>query len=283
MARSRISGCGCSPRASGPSSCRPAPVGGCARPPLASPRWVSRGPAGRPSRPRARPGHRWKPSSLKTFRYLPAQPPYAAFRASADRPGAANRAFEILRAMLTAARQWGELAEHVPNACANIVRNPRRPVGPLISLRRTICVNLSIVPISSVGRIRYTSSSAPMRDSRGHNMPVRYTFEGRGQDFVVRIRTDQVLFQPVEKNVRMSPPPLSARIREEGCAVTQHQRSRAGYRRAGGHPEARSACGGVAARRPRSGQGEKNKVLKPSGSSWARCSRLSPRGSGRAP
>ena len=32
--------------------------------------------------------------------------------------------------MLTAARQWGELAEHVPNACVNIVRNPRRPVGP---------------------------------------------------------------------------------------------------------------------------------------------------------
>ena len=68
MARSRISGCGCNPWASGPSSCRPAPVGGCARSPSgASPRWVSRGPAGRPSRPRARPGHRWKPSSLKTF------------------------------------------------------------------------------------------------------------------------------------------------------------------------------------------------------------------------
>ena len=49
--------------------------------------------------------------------------------ASADRPGAANRAFEILRAMLGAARQWGELGAHVPDACANIAKNPRRPVA----------------------------------------------------------------------------------------------------------------------------------------------------------
>ena len=49
--------------------------------------------------------------------------------ASADRPGAANRAFEALRAMLTAARQWGALGEHVPGACANIVKNPRMPVA----------------------------------------------------------------------------------------------------------------------------------------------------------
>ena len=49
--------------------------------------------------------------------------------ASVDKPGAANRAFEALRAMLAAARQWGELGEHVPDACANIVRNPRRPVA----------------------------------------------------------------------------------------------------------------------------------------------------------
>ena len=31
--------------------------------------------------------------------------------------------------MLVSARQWGELGEHVPDACANIVRNPRRPVA----------------------------------------------------------------------------------------------------------------------------------------------------------
>ena len=40
-----------------------------------------------------------------------------------------NRAYEILRAMLNSARQWGELRESVPDACANIVKNPRRPVA----------------------------------------------------------------------------------------------------------------------------------------------------------
>ncbi|MYF97998.1 site-specific integrase, partial [Candidatus Poribacteria bacterium] len=45
------------------------------------------------------------------------------------RPGAANRAFEILRAMLGTARQWGDIGEEVPDACANIVRNPRKPVA----------------------------------------------------------------------------------------------------------------------------------------------------------
>ena len=47
--------------------------------------------------------------------------------ASANKPGAANRAFEIQRAMLAYARQWGDVGEHVPDACANIVRNPRGP------------------------------------------------------------------------------------------------------------------------------------------------------------
>ena len=90
---------------------------------------------------------RWKPSSLETYdiylrnRLLPA---FGRMRldaidharvsawfdaASADRPGAANRAFEILRAMLATARQWGEIGGHVPDACANIVMNPRRPVA----------------------------------------------------------------------------------------------------------------------------------------------------------
>ena len=91
--------------------------------------------------------HRWKPSSLKTFDiYLRNRliPHFGRLRldtidharvsawfdaASIDRPGAANRAFEILRAVLAAARQWGEIGEHVPDACANIVRNPRRPVA----------------------------------------------------------------------------------------------------------------------------------------------------------
>ena len=99
------------------------------------------------ARYRERRMHRWKPASLKTFdsymrnRLMPA---FGGIRldaidharvsawfdaASVDKPGAANRAFEVLRAMLAAARQWGELGEHVPDACANIVRNPRRPVA----------------------------------------------------------------------------------------------------------------------------------------------------------
>ena len=91
--------------------------------------------------------HRWKPSSLETFDiYLRNRllPHFGRLRldaidharvsawfdaASIDRPGAANRAFEILRAMLAAARQWGEIGEHVPDACANIVKNPRRSVA----------------------------------------------------------------------------------------------------------------------------------------------------------
>ena len=99
------------------------------------------------ARYRARRAHRWKPSSLNTFDiYLRNRlmPHFGRLRldaidhvrvsawfdaASVDKPGAANRAFEILRAMLASARQWGELGEHVPDACANIVRNPRRPVA----------------------------------------------------------------------------------------------------------------------------------------------------------
>jgi len=89
----------------------------------------------------------WKPSSLETFdiymrgRLLPAfgrlkldtidHARVSAWfdAASAERPGAANRAFDILRAMLKTARQWGELGEHVPDACANIAVNPKKPVA----------------------------------------------------------------------------------------------------------------------------------------------------------
>ena len=99
------------------------------------------------ARYRERRKHRWKPASLKTFdgymrnRLMPA---FGRLRldaidharvsawfdaASVDKPGAANRAFEALRAMLATARQWGELGEHVPDACANIVKNPRKPVA----------------------------------------------------------------------------------------------------------------------------------------------------------
>lgn len=96
---------------------------------------------------RERHRHRWKPSSLETYDiYLRNRllPHFGRLRldaidhtrvsawfdaASVDKPGAANRAFEILRAMLKSARQWGDLREQVPDACANIVRNPRRPVA----------------------------------------------------------------------------------------------------------------------------------------------------------
>ncbi len=99
------------------------------------------------TRYRERRKHRWKPSSLETYdiymrgRLMPA---FGKLRldaitharvsawfdaASAGKPGAANRAFEILRAMLKSARQWGDLSGHVPDACANIAKNPRRPVA----------------------------------------------------------------------------------------------------------------------------------------------------------
>ena len=91
--------------------------------------------------------HRWKPSTLETFDiYLRNRlmPHFGKLRldaidhvlvsawfdaASLDKPGAANRAFEILRAMLVSARQWGDLPDRATNACANIVKNPRRPVA----------------------------------------------------------------------------------------------------------------------------------------------------------
>ena len=90
---------------------------------------------------------RWKPATLEAWdiymrnRVLPAFGRLRIDRidharvsawfdaASADRPGAANRAFEILRALLATARKWGELGEQVPDACANIVPNPRKPVA----------------------------------------------------------------------------------------------------------------------------------------------------------
>ncbi len=103
------------------------------------------------ARYRERRKSRWKPSSLETFDvYMNSRliPHFGKLRldaidhacvsgwfdaVSADRPGAANRAFEILRAMLRTTRGWGELADDVPDACANIVKNPRRPVARYLS------------------------------------------------------------------------------------------------------------------------------------------------------
>ena len=89
----------------------------------------------------------WEPSSLKTFdiyvrgRLLPAfgrleldtidHARVSAWfdAASEEQPGAANRALDILRAMLKTAQQWGGLGEHVPDACTNIAANAKKPVA----------------------------------------------------------------------------------------------------------------------------------------------------------
>ena len=99
---------------------------------------------------RARRQSRWKPSSLRPHNIYMRNRLMSAFgrlrldaidhagvsewfdAASAARPGAANRAFEVLGAMFAAARQWGEIGEQVPDPCANIAKNPRRPVARLL-------------------------------------------------------------------------------------------------------------------------------------------------------
>ena len=88
----------------------------------------------------------WKPSGRKTVRiYLKARilPAFGRMpldrigpedvaawfdAASRDRPGAANRAFEILRAMMFRAEEWG-LRERDTNPCLGIARNPRKKVA----------------------------------------------------------------------------------------------------------------------------------------------------------
>ena len=88
----------------------------------------------------------WKPSGRKTVRvYLKARilPAFGRMplnrishedvaawfdTASSDRPGAANRAFEILRAMMSRAEEWG-LRERDTNPCLGIVKNPKNHVA----------------------------------------------------------------------------------------------------------------------------------------------------------
>ena len=84
----------------------------------------------------------WKPSGRETVRiYLKARilPAFGKMRldrigpedvaawfyaASRDKPGAANRAFEILRAIMFRAEEWG-LHAHNSNPCLGIAKNPR--------------------------------------------------------------------------------------------------------------------------------------------------------------
>ena len=88
----------------------------------------------------------WKPSGRKTVRiYLKARilPAFGGMpldrigpedvaawfdAASRDRPGAANRAFEILRAMMFRAEEW-ELRERDTNPCLGIAKNPRNRIA----------------------------------------------------------------------------------------------------------------------------------------------------------
>ena len=88
----------------------------------------------------------WKPSGRKTVRiYLNARilPAFGKMpldrigpedvaawfdAASKDRPGAANRAFEILRAMMFRAEEWG-LRERGTNPCLGIAKNPRNRIA----------------------------------------------------------------------------------------------------------------------------------------------------------
>ena len=88
----------------------------------------------------------WKPSGRRTMRiYLKARVLPAVGKmplnrigpedvgawfdaASKDRPGAANRALEILRAMMNRAEEWG-LREHGTNPYLGIAKNPRNNVA----------------------------------------------------------------------------------------------------------------------------------------------------------
>ena len=88
----------------------------------------------------------WKPSGRKTVRiYLNARilPAFGKMpldrigpedvaawfdAASRDRPGAANRAFEILRAMMFRAEEWG-LRKRGSNPCLGIAKNPRNSIA----------------------------------------------------------------------------------------------------------------------------------------------------------
>ncbi len=88
----------------------------------------------------------WKPSGRRTVRiYLKARilPAFGRMpldrigpenvaawfdAASRDKPGAANRAFEILRAMMNRAEEWG-LRERDTNPCLGIAKNPRNNVA----------------------------------------------------------------------------------------------------------------------------------------------------------
>ena len=93
----------------------------------------------------------WKPSGRKTVRiYLKARilPAFGRMpldrigaqdvtawfdAASRDKPGAANRALEILRAMMFRAEEWG-LRERGSNPCLGIAKNPRKQIARFLDI-----------------------------------------------------------------------------------------------------------------------------------------------------
>ncbi len=93
----------------------------------------------------------WKPSGRETVRvYLKARilPAFATMpldaigpedvaawfdAASRDRPGAANRALEILRAMMNRAEEWG-LRERGANPCLGIAFNPKKKIARFLDM-----------------------------------------------------------------------------------------------------------------------------------------------------
>ena len=93
----------------------------------------------------------WKPSGRKTVRiYLKSRilPAFGKMpldrigpedvaawfdAASRDKPGAANRAFEILRAMMFRAEEWG-LRERGANPCLGIARNPGKRIARFLDI-----------------------------------------------------------------------------------------------------------------------------------------------------
>ncbi len=105
----------------------------------------------------------WKPSGRKTVRiYLNARI-LPAFRrmpldrigpndvaawsdaASKDKPGAANRALEILRAMMFRAEEWG-LRERGSNPCLGIAKNPRNHVARFLDADELARLRRALAP-----------------------------------------------------------------------------------------------------------------------------------------
>ena len=93
----------------------------------------------------------WKPSGRRTMRiYLKARilPAFGRMpldgigpedvaawfdAASRDKPGAANRALEVLRAMMFRAEEWG-MRESGTNPCLGIAKNPRKQVARFLDM-----------------------------------------------------------------------------------------------------------------------------------------------------